>query len=1624
MKTRIIGLFLVLLLGLSLFSCKSSDEQQNNGQQSGTHGTSSSAALTIVKSADVSDDAISTLVKELTRITASGIGVKNYKDGESYGNNVLYVGNLPIELSQKAKKALERINVIDKNDVRYLLYGKGDTVALVFETDTYEVDGALNTAIENFVAMYEVSGAKMTLGNGVIASGVVNTIEYQRAKDEMIRDGEFASLYAQILQRVDGDTALAEDIFTSVKNLYSLYSDDMISWLANLYDPDTGGFYFSNSARDTFGYLPDIESTAQMLDIMVSSGLTAYSTIPTWLKDSMISFVKGLQHPNGYFYHPQWGKELTDSNIQRRSRDLSKAMGLFTKLGAKPTYDTPTGVKGDGILADGTPVSQIHLTAKLFATTSVRVSKVVATASFDYKDSYLESAQTFKAWLDTVPINASSWDSYYLGNALCTICAEIVERDRVLISQGQPGLVDVVEEWLGEKQNPYTGCWSPTFDIDAVNGLFKILSFYNGIKRPLPNMTAALDSTMRLLNEIEPEQVIRVCDIFNIWSNLDMIKDNVNLYGTLSEQKEVSSFYEGILKKSSVGLKKTVEILALFVREDGSMSYNPQGTCPTSQGMQVAVIGACEGDVNGTAMGTVGTTPPLMVLLGLTPLNIFQKGDRVEFFSILEEMDTIIKHPPMAGKPEDFEELSVDEDYERVYQSSFSSSEGGYSIVDRPDGNGKALLFKTSNDGYDYIYIRCDNDMLSATCYVFEADLMLNTSDIGAITQIELDDTYFFNLSAADTDGNGSSDSVFLYEQSTQNSSTWILNRFGTVAKLGEWFNLRLEFYPGTADEVRIKIIVNDEVIAVTDTYYGRTAAADKLPLARYNDARFIAPSTKGAETYIDNLLVTKTLDEYVPENIPEGDPGFGNIIFNVDSPEKDEFVYGFEGDGATDKLSHTEKGVSVEDGSLVLYGTDALATFPVNVRGAKTNCGFVEADIILNSENAVGTTYELLYRDALGNAIARFYLRVEMRNGQKSAVLADAAANKLGQYLSNIEIPVGEAFKLGIGYYEKEGVVLVYINGRLVSTTNKLCPSASGYKFHDLDVKVVTSSDENGKLIIDNLKVERIISSFAEATAPDLPEKLYTFESGMPTDFTANGNITVSGGKLTLSSADKGDSVTIPVNRRGETGNSVVFETLIDIRDKSASGNGFAISLIDTDEKIVAQYAIISRGDTVYVYESTDSKQYSVPMLSFSAGYHTFTLEYYPDNEIAEIFIDGVCMGRSSITYRYDESYGNIAEIKLTSLGASAFTFDDLKAEIYNKLYLVSTISATNAENESGTLTFDSSFTDNLPIGVRYKFLTQLAALRIKEHNVKGNVSKVLQFVTSAGGNDSLYFPVTKKDISKNAIAFEADMLADMKSTNDVFSIYFEVGNNHATRVTFKQQSDGTMVIYDDAGKVNFRVYQPYGEWFRLRLEYSVTDLDYNGDGAADVILRIFINGELCGVGYNTYNRSYTPSMINSVMIYSHSASDFTTYFDNVTVEHFDLNVAPHEHSYEDEWSYNEIEHWYDSSCSEFESCGSATKDKAPHDFTEGDRCICGYEKPAPHEHEYSDTYYFNTTNHWHKAVCDETEECKGLIGSLEAHDFDESGECVCGYKENTYPGDPDSGIVQNPDGWTKPQE
>jgi hypothetical protein len=75
----------------------------------------------------------------------------------------------------------------------------------------------------------------------------------------------------------------------------------------------------------------------------------------------------------------------------------------------------------------------------------------------------------------------------------------------------------------------------------------------------------------------------------------------------------------------------------------------------------------------------------------------------------------------------------------------------------------------------------------------------------------------------------------------------------------------------------------------------------------------------------------------------------------------------------------------------------------------------------------------------------------------------------------------------------------------------------------------------------------------------------------------------------------------------------------------------------------------------------------------------------------------------------------------------------------------------------------------------------------------------------------------------------------------------------------------------------------------------------------------------------------------------------------------------------------------------------------------------------PAPHVHEYSENWYFDGEVHYHKAICNDNDECENAKSDLGTHEFDGDGKCVCGYKESTVQGG-NGEIIQNPDGWTNP--
>ena len=117
------------------------------------------------------------------------------------------------------------------------------------------------------------------------------------------------------------------DLVDAMRDFYSIYDTELVEWFAELYDPKVGGWYYSPSARDnetvTYNgkeYLlrPDAESTCQALGFIGASGIAdevdaKYERfLPTWMKKQIADYIQGLQDPDGYFYHEQWGKNILE----------------------------------------------------------------------------------------------------------------------------------------------------------------------------------------------------------------------------------------------------------------------------------------------------------------------------------------------------------------------------------------------------------------------------------------------------------------------------------------------------------------------------------------------------------------------------------------------------------------------------------------------------------------------------------------------------------------------------------------------------------------------------------------------------------------------------------------------------------------------------------------------------------------------------------------------------------------------------------------------------------------------------------------------------------------------------------------------------------------------------------------------------------------------------------------------------------------------------------------------------------------------------------------------------------------------------------------------------------------
>lgn len=439
---------------------------------------------------------------------------------------------------------------------------------------------------------------------------------------------EMGLLSAREIYGIEAEEALREHL--------ELYDERFYLWLADLYLPrdvngrsacSGGGFYYSNSARDTDGYEIDLESTRQVLAFCSSSGmLDGYDgdykkAFPKEMQNDMCAFAKSLQSSeDGYFYHPQWGKNI---KVQRRGKDLLWGPKILEFFGEIPLYDTPIGAKGS-------------LGAPKLSLGSEKNSK----ERESIWPEHLVTLDAFKKYLSSFDLSTASFSS---GNTFTSQKALILARDKQAIVDGEAhdnngdgiaedGYVAALQSFINSAQNSENGLWEKEVSYASVNGLMKLGIALDG---KLNYAEKSFKSAIEILllpgdtPDVNGKLAKTSPDVYNPWIIMQVIMKNVKQYGTEEEYQNILS----MLKENAPDLiRATTEKTRKFKKADGSFGYT-WTTSPTfSQGAPICPEGFVEGDVNGGIIAVTGVFHYMTTVLGLD-IPIYNPSDFEKFIA-------------------------------------------------------------------------------------------------------------------------------------------------------------------------------------------------------------------------------------------------------------------------------------------------------------------------------------------------------------------------------------------------------------------------------------------------------------------------------------------------------------------------------------------------------------------------------------------------------------------------------------------------------------------------------------------------------------------------------------------------------------------------------------------------------------------------------------------------------------------------------------------------------------------------------------------------------------------------------------------------------------------------------
>ncbi len=532
----------------------------------------------------------------------------------------VYVGRFDHPLSAKAKEKADADSTLRPGDLFYYIESEGNAVA-VYLTDSKIAPAALNALAAKITAT----------GDGIVAEpnlslSYVYTAEQQEA-DRIAEEERLARLEAERIaaykKQADADWETRFDkiedpeLKTAMERFYDFYDPDaLVTWWGNLWDPEIGGFYYANSARDYVGFLPDMESTYQILaKIYTNSAFMGYNRNLTELlgrenAEKIIGFYQTKQDPNtGYFFHPQWPQNTASLNTMRYTRDQDWATSVLSWLGSKPLY--PTALDR---LKNTASAGSFKTVTSLVGTLPYAKQPVLLAAQdwqanrasiYQYLD-HLFATQSCESWSNTLSTQVSSFEA--------------------------AGVLGDVLDYLDETINPEYGLWVQSKNKEAGNYVntkgevesaygictmsYKIMVLYADGKRPVPYADKMAEACIEAI--LSRKLSVRVTYLFNPWATLSKIRDDL----AYIQDPEVKANFNRLMKENGVAMiNAAIAELGVYKCPDGSFGFLPEGSSPTIYGTTVS-LGFKEGDVNGNNL-VMSFSYHICNALGLDTIPVF-----------------------------------------------------------------------------------------------------------------------------------------------------------------------------------------------------------------------------------------------------------------------------------------------------------------------------------------------------------------------------------------------------------------------------------------------------------------------------------------------------------------------------------------------------------------------------------------------------------------------------------------------------------------------------------------------------------------------------------------------------------------------------------------------------------------------------------------------------------------------------------------------------------------------------------------------------------------------------------------------------------------------------------------